>query len=139
VDAPNLRWFETASTWLPANWWVGLAGAGLWIAVGVLVLPRFFRWRKAGWQQWVAALGFGVFLFCLTGNLGVVSRTNLGFVLKKEAPLRLTPARTSEIAATLTAGEPVRRLKTRGEFYLVQTALGSGWIEKQNLGLLNGQ
>ena len=93
VDEPQLKWFETASTWLPPDAWVWLAGASLWLAVGLLVLPGIFRRRKAGWHQALAALAFGFFLFSLTANVGVVSRTQLGFVLKKNAPLRLTPTR----------------------------------------------
>lgn len=138
VDAPQLRWFESVSTWLPANWWLWLAGVSLWITAGALVLPRFFRWRKAGWQSWVTALGLAVFLFSVTGNVGVMSRSNLGFILKKQTALRLVPAKTSEANDTLAAGEPVRRLKSRGEFFLVRTAQGTGWIIAQDAGWLNG-
>ncbi len=137
VDEPQLKWFEKVSTWLPPNRWVGLAGAGLWIANGALVLPGFLRRRKTGWQQWLAALGLGVFLLGVTANIGVVSRMNLGFTLKKETPLLLTPTRTSEVITTLTAGEPARRLKNRGDYFFVQTAFGAGWIEQKNLGLIN--
>ena len=85
LDAPQLKWFETASTWLPPNAWAWLAGASLWLAVGLMMLPGILRRRKAGWQQALAALAFGIFLFCITANLGVVSRTQTGFVLKKNA------------------------------------------------------
>lgn len=137
VDEPQLKWFEQASTWLPPNWWVWLAGAGLWTAIGALVLPGFLRRRKAGWQQWLAALGLGIFLFCITANIGVVSRMDLGFTLKKGTPLLLTPTRTSEVITTLAAGEPARRLKSRGDYCFVQTSFGAGWIEQKNLGLIN--
>lgn len=130
VDAPQLKWFETASTWLPPNVWVWLAGASLWLAVGALVLPGIFRRRKASWQQALAALAFGIFLFCLTANVGVASRTQIGFVLKKNAPLLLTPTRDGEVIATLNAGEPARRLRTRGNYFFIRTAGGSGWLEQ---------
>jgi tetratricopeptide (TPR) repeat protein len=139
VDEPVLKWYERASLWLPPNAWVWLAGASLWLTAGALTLPRFFRRPRSGWQQWLAALGFGVFLLCLAANLGVVSRTNLGFVVKRNAPLLLVPARTSEVITTLPAGEPARSLKIRGDYRFVRSAFGSGWIEIKDLGLVNGQ
>jgi len=137
VDAPELKWFETASTWLPGNVWVWLAGISLWLAVGLMTLPGFFRQRKAGWHQTLAALGFGVFLCGLTANLGIVSRTQIGFVLKRDAALRLTPTETSEVVSTLNAGEPARRLRTRGNYFFIRTTGGSGWIERSAFGLMS--
>jgi hypothetical protein len=137
VDEPQLKWFETASMWLPPNAWVWIAGASLWLVAGALVLPRFFRWRKAGWQQWLAALSCGVFLFSMTANIGVLNRTDLGFVVKRNAPLLLTPTKTGDVISLLTAGEPARKLKARGEFYFIRTAYGSGWIGRHDFGLVN--
>jgi len=137
VDAPELRWFETASTWLPPNAWVWIAGASLWLAVGALVLPRVFRWRRSGWQQSLAALGFCVFIFSITANVGVVSRTDIGFIVKKNAPLRLTPTSGSELISTLSAGEPVRRVKTRGNYYFIRSSMTAGWVEREQVGLIN--
>ena len=128
VDAPDLKWYETASTWLPPNAWVWLAGASLWLAVGLLVLPGIFRRRVAGWHQTLAALAAGIFLFSLTANLGVVSRTQIGFVLEKNTPLRLTPTRDGEVVSTVAAGEPARELRTRGSYLLIHTSSGSGWV-----------
>jgi hypothetical protein len=113
-----------------------LAAAGLWLAVGALVLPRVLRWRKSGGPQALAALGFCVFIFALTANVGVVSRTNLGVVLKKNAPLLLTPTRTGEMISTLNAGEAARKIKARGDFYFIRTAMGAGWVAKEHFGLI---
>lgn len=139
VDAPQLKWFEAASTWLPPNDWAWLAGAGLWLAIGALTLPGFLRQRKAEWHQWLAALGLGIFLLGLTGNAGVLSRTNLGFVVKKNAPLLLTPTLSGETLATLTAGEPVRKIRARGDFWFVRTASGQGWLRGGDAALIYGQ
>ena len=137
LDAPQLKWFETASTWLPPNAWVWLAGVSLWLAAGLMTLPGFFRWRKTGWQQAMAALAFGVFLFCITANVGVVSRTQIGFVLKKNAPLLLAPAGEAETVSTLTAGVPARLLRTRGNYFFIRTTFASGWISRDQFGLVS--
>ena len=131
---PQLKWFEITSTWLPPNAWVWLAGAGLWLAIGALVVPRILRWRNSGWQQWLAALGSGIFIFSMTANIGVVSRTQIGFVVERNTPLRLTPTRDAETVSTLAAGEPARKLRTRGNYYFIQTASERGWIEQSSFG-----
>jgi tetratricopeptide (TPR) repeat protein len=137
TDAPDLTWYEAASSWLPANAWLWLAGASLWLTTVMLTLPSVFRWRKAGWHQGLAAVGCGIFLFSLAASYGVVSRTDIGFVLKKNAPLQLTPTKESEVISTLTAGEPARRLRTRGGYYLIRTGFGAGWIARDQFGLIN--
>ncbi len=136
VDAPQLKWFEAASTWLPPNDWFWIAGASLWLTMGVLVLPRILRRNRHGWQQTLAALGLGAFLFSLTANLGVVSRMDIGFIVKKTAPLLLTPTQAGEVVSSLNAGEPARRLRTRGDYYYIRTAGTAGWIKKSEFGLV---
>ena len=136
VDAPQLKWFESASTWLPPDAWAWLTAASLWLAVGMITLPSVLRWRKAGWQQAMAALAFGTFLFSLTADLGVASRTQIGFVVKKNAPLLLTPTREAEVVSTLAAGEPARRLRTRGNYFFIRTAFATGWINREQFGLV---
>ena len=136
VDIPQLTWFEAVSTWLPPNSWIWLASATLWLAVGLLLLPGIFQRRKAGWQQWLAALAFGIFLFSLTANFGVVSRTQVGFVIKKNVSLKLTPTHGGEVISTLAAGEPARRLRTRGDYVFIRTPGASGWIEQDEFQLI---
>lgn len=134
VDAPQLDWYETASTWLPVNAWVWMAGISLWLAVGLVILPGVLRRPKAGWQHGLAALALGVFLCSLAANIGVVTRTRIGFLLPKNTPLRLTPTTAAETMAVLSAGEPARRLRTHGNFIYIRTAEGSGWVEKDQFG-----
>ena len=136
LDAPQLKWFEAASTWLPPAAWAWLTAASLWLATGMILLPGILRRRKAGWQQALAALAFGFFLFSMTADLGAVSRTQVGFVLKRNAPLLLTPTREAEVISTLAAGEPARRLRTRGNYYFIRTAFASGWINREQFGLV---
>lgn len=136
LDSPRLAWYETASTWLPTNSWAWITGGGLWLALGMVTLPVVFRWRRAAWHQAVAALGLGVFLLSLPAHVGVVTRSHLGFVLERKTPLRLTPTEEADHLATLTAGEPVRQLRVRGDYAFVRTHSGSGWIERNQLGLL---
>jgi hypothetical protein len=100
-------------------------------------VPGVLRRRKAGWHQALAAVAFGVFLFSLIANYGVVSRTNIGFVLHSNALLRLTPTSGSETISTLTPGEPARCLRRHGQYFLIRTTLGEGWIDREHFGLIN--
>lgn len=137
VDAPQLKWFEAASTWLPPDAWVWIAGASLWLAAGALVLPGIFRRQKAGWHQALAGLGVCVFLFSLTANFGVVTRAQIGFVLKRNTALLLTPTPEGEVLTTLNPGEPARKLRARGNYFFIYTGYGSGWIDRKQFGLVN--
>jgi tetratricopeptide (TPR) repeat protein len=139
VDEPAWQWFEAVSLWLPPAAWLWLAGASLTLTAAALILPGVFRRKKSGGQQMLAALSGMIFLFSLTANLGVVSRAQLGFVLAKNAPLLLTPTHEGEVISTLNAGEPARRLRTRGDFYFIATANGSGWMEAKAFGLVNAR
>ena len=137
VDAPSLKWFESVSTWLSPTAWVWLVGFTLWLAIGLLILPGVFRRRLTGWHQWLAALSFGLFLLSLVANVGVISRTEIGFVLKKNTPLRLTPTHDGEIVSTLAAGEPARQIRTRGSYVFIRTLGGSGWLDRADFGLIS--
>ena len=136
LDEPQLKWFEAASTWLPPDAWFWMAGASLSLAAGAVLLPPVFRRKKSGWPPALAALGCCVFLFSLTTNVGVVTRTEIGFVLKKNALLRLTPTREAEAIATVPAGTAARKLRTRGNYYFIRTADAAGWIEREEFGLV---
>jgi len=136
LDAPRLAWYETASTWLPTNSWAWIAGAGLWLALGMVTLPVVLRSRKAGWHQALAALGLGAFLLSLPAHIGVVTRSQIGFVLDRKTPLRLTPTEEADSLATLTAGDPARKVRTQGDYVFVQTHGGAGWIEREKFGLI---
>jgi hypothetical protein len=136
VDEPQLNWYEAVSTWLPPNAWVWLSCVTLWLTVGLLVLPGVFRRPKAGWQQCLAAVAFGLFLFSLAGNFGVVSRTQIGFVVKKNASLQLTPTHNGEVISPLAAGEPARKLRTRGNYIFIRTLGTAGWIDQNDFRLV---
>jgi hypothetical protein len=137
LDAPSLNWYETLSSWLPPAAWLWLAGASLWLAVGAIFLPPVFRVQKAAWHQTLAACGLGIFLFSLAGNWGVISRTHLGFILADNAPLLLTPTRDGEVTSTLTAGEPARKVRMQGNYYLIRTESETGWIDREQFGLVS--
>ena len=136
LEPPRLQWFEAASTWLSPNVWVWIAGVSLWLAVGALTLPGIFRRRKSGWHQALASLGLCVFLFSMTANVGVVTRTEIGFVLKKDTSLKLTPTKEAELVATLPAGTAARKLRTRGNYFFIRTTDAAGWVERGEFGLV---
>jgi tetratricopeptide (TPR) repeat protein len=133
VNPPDLTWFELASTWLPANFWTWLAGGSLWLAVAMVTVPGFLRVSKAGWHQTTAAVALGVFLLSIPPSIGVVTRSNIGIVVDKNTSLRLTPTQAAEVVASLPAGEPVRRLRIHGDYLLVRTQNGNGWVERRQI------
>ena len=134
LEAPQLAWYEVASTWLPVNAWAWLAGASLWLAVALIMLPAIFRWRRRGWHQAIAALGLAVFLVCIPALFGVSTRARIGFVLEKNTQLRLTPTSNAQTVTMLGAGEPARIERQRGAFLLIRTTFGRGWIERTQFG-----
>ena len=134
VEAPEYSWYERAAAWLPVNAWAWIAGLSLWLAISMVVLPGVFRWPKSSWHQALAAVSLGVFLASLPAHFGILTRMNLGFVLQKNLPLRLTPTTEGEWQSKLAAGEPARELRRRGDFVYVQTSRGKGWIESAYFG-----
>lgn len=136
LESPDLAWYEVVSSWLPVNWWVWLAGGSLWLAVGMALLPGILRLHKTAWQQALAAFGLMIFLLCLPALHGVRTRSQLGFVLEKSTPLRLTPTEDAQFVTRLQPGEPVRCEKARGKFVLVRVSRTSGWLLKTELGTI---
>ncbi len=136
LESPELTWYEVGSSWLPTNWWAWIAGGSLWFVVGLLTLPDVLRRRKALWQQAAAALGLGVLLLSLPAQVGVLTRTQLGFVLERDVPLRLTPTAEAEAVTRLAAGEPARRMRARGDYVFIQTNRGGGWVRRAEFGLV---
>ncbi len=136
LEAPDLAWYEVVSSWLPANWWAWIAGASLWLAIGMVLLPGIFRLRKAAWHQAVAAFCLAVFLLSIPAHAGVSTRSRLGFVLQKDTPLRLTPTLESEAITRLPAGEPARWQRARGPYILIRTSRALGWVERDQFGLI---
>lgn len=136
LEAPDLTWVEIASTWLSGDWWAVIACGSFWFAIGLAVMPSVLRWRKAGWQQALMAIGFGIFLLSLPANYGAWTRTSVGLVLEAETPLRLTPTAEGEVATKLAAGEPARVLRASGKYLLIRTRLTTGWIEQGRFGFI---
>jgi hypothetical protein len=135
LEAPDLAWYEVVSTWLPVNWWAWIAGGSFWLAVGMATLPGFLRRRKATWHQAIAALGLMVFLLSLPAQVGVKTRSRIGFVQADDTPLRLTPTTEAQAITRLAAGEPARCVRARGNFYLVRTSRTLGWVEQAQFSL----
>jgi tetratricopeptide (TPR) repeat protein len=129
LEAPELRWYEAGSTWMPRNFWAWLMALSLWLVAAVMVLPTVLRWQKASWHQALAALGLGVFLLSLPANLGVWTRSRIGFIQEKNTPLRLTPTAEAESVTRLTAGEPARFVHARGKYLFIRTSHNAGWVE----------
>jgi len=135
LEAPELAWYEVISTWLPVSWWAWIAGASLWLAVGVGLLPGILRRRKATWHQAMAALALMVFLLSVPALFGVQTRSRIGFVLQKDTPLRLTPTAEAQAVTRLAQGDPARWVRARGNYVLIRTSRTLGWVEADQFGL----
>jgi tetratricopeptide (TPR) repeat protein len=140
LPTPDLTWYEICSTWLPVDVWAWIAGAGFWIAVTLTMLPGIFRWRKAGWQQALAAAGFAACLLTLPSLVGIHTRSALGVVLAPDAPLRLTPTQEAQVLTKLPAGEMARLERARGGYvYLRSGNDAAGWVRRKEFGLICGK
>ncbi len=135
LEAPDLAWYEVVSSWLPVSWWAWIAGASLWLAVGVGTFPGILRRRKATWHQAAAAFGLMVFLLSVPALVGVQTRSRLGFALQKDTPLRLTPTLEAQAITHLAAGEPARYVRARGNYVLIRTNRALGWVARDQFGL----
>jgi len=129
-------WHEAASMWLPVNTWAVVAGCSLWFAVAMVTLPRVFRWRRANWQQALAAAGCAVFLLSIPSLYGVHTRAKIGIVLENDTELRLTPTREAQTVMLMPAGQPARWERQRGDYLFIRTRYSKGWIERSKLGLV---
>ena len=140
LDAPDLAWYEVVSTWLPANWWGWIGAISFWVAIAAILLPTVFRIRKSAWHQAIAALGLTVFLLTLPAGLGVHTRSRIGFIVEKNSPLRWTPTTEADFKlAQLSVGEPVRILRSRGNFLLIKlhSTAETGWVLRSQLALIS--
>jgi len=136
LEAPDLAWYEVISSWLPAGWWAWIAGASLWVAVGMGMLPGILRRRKATWHQAIAAVGLMVFLLTVPAYVGLETRSRIGYVLQKETLLRLTPTQEAQGITRLGSGEPARWVRQRGNYVLIRTNRTLGWVEQRQFGLI---
>jgi len=136
LEAPELTWYEVVSTWLPANSWAWIAGISFWVAVAMVMLPAIFRQPKAAWHQALAALGLTIFLLSIPAHIGVHTRSRIGFVQQKDTPLRLTPTHEAQFVTRLSAGEPARLERQRGNFLLIRTNRSAGWVERDQFALV---
>jgi tetratricopeptide (TPR) repeat protein len=136
APSPTWRWYERVSAWLPPDAWAWTTTAGLWLIIAAVLLPDILRRRRSATSQAFAALGLMILLLSLPAQLGMATRRDVGFVLLREATLRLTPTTDSETVAKLPAGEPARQLRARGDYVLVKTAQGQGWLERRQFGLI---
>lgn len=138
LEEPDLRWFEVCSSWLPFNRWPWIATFSFWACVALLVLPPVFRCRRRDGYQGLAAACAAVFLLCLPALTGLHTRAQLGFVLPREAPLRVTPTAEAQVLTYLPSGEPVRVRRTRGKYALIRSRYTEGWVNQTEIGLIGG-
>jgi hypothetical protein len=139
LENPDLTWWEAVSGWLPVSWWAWITTGSLWLAVGFVTLPGVFRIRKASWQPAAAVLALGILLLTIPAHVGSVTRSRIGFVLQKDAPLRLTPTTEAEVVTRLQAGQPIRIVRGRGDYVFLRTAHMAGWLKLGQFGLISSK
>jgi tetratricopeptide (TPR) repeat protein len=138
LNAPELRWFEVCSTWLPPGAWGWLAAGSFWLALALVLLPGILRWRRSDWQQAAAAASLAVFLLTTPALLGIVTRARLGVVRAAAAALLLTPTREGQSLLRLAAGEMARELGRRGDYVRVRTSGDlEGWLRQEEFALVS--
>ena len=138
LDSPELTWYETAATWLPADAWPWIASLSFWTALSLLMLPGIFGCRKAGWHQGIAASCFAIFLLTLPAIFGVQTLSRIGVLLPEATPLRLTPTSEAQVLGKLPPGETVRLQRSHGDFVYIRTDSGAGWIRRSELSMIAG-
>jgi tetratricopeptide (TPR) repeat protein len=137
LDPPELAWYETCSTWLPASVWPWIASVSFWLALSMLMLPGIFRRRKKEWHQGIAAAGFAIFLLTLPALAGVQTRSKLGVLLSDATPLRLTPTSEAQVLGKLPPGETARIERERGKYIYIHSGGAAGWVERADFRLIS--
>ena len=136
LASAELAWYEVPSTWLSPDSWAWIASLALWFTVGIIIVPGVLRKRRTTWQQALAAAGLVVFLISVPAQVGVRTRSRIGFVTGKGVALRLTPTLEAEALTQLAPGEPVLCVRARGNYLFVRTSRSKGWLEKNEIGLV---
>jgi tetratricopeptide (TPR) repeat protein len=136
LDSPEPTWYEVCSTWLPVDAWPWLACGCFWLALALVMLPGIFGWRRAGWQQGVAAASFAILLLTIPALIGVHERGRIGVILPDNVTMRLTPTKEAQVISTLPAGTSARLERERGGYLLVRAGTALGWVERGQLALI---
>jgi tetratricopeptide (TPR) repeat protein len=135
LPAPDLPWYEVVSIWIPAKWWAWITGLSLWVAVAMVLLPGVLRRPLTAWHQAVAAFGLMIFLLSIPAEVGVYTRSRIGFVMHKDTPLRLTPTADAQILTRLAPGEPGRLERVNNSFMLIRAGDVRGWVRPEEFAL----
>ena len=135
LPAPDLPWYEVVSIWIPAKWWAWITGLSLWMAVAMVLLPGVLRRPITAWHQAIAAFGLMIFLLSIPAEIGIHTRSRIGFVLQKDTPLRLTPTADAQILTRLAPGEPGRLESVYDSFMLIRADGVRGWVRPEEFAL----
>ena len=108
------------------------------IAVAAAAVPGIMNRPKTTWQQAVAAVGLMVFLLTIPAQIGVHTRSKIGFVLQAATPLNLTPTFEAQTVTRLAAGQPARVERQRGNYLLIRAGTQGfrGWVEQNRFALI---
>jgi hypothetical protein len=127
---PALTWYETYSSWLPADCWLWTASLCFWGGLACLALPPLLARRRTAWTQAGAVVALSAFILTVPALAGLRTRGRLGVVVAAEAPLRLTPTQDGEVLGKLSAGDTARVELMRGAYVYVRgEGDRAGWVQ----------
>jgi len=112
-----------------------IAGISFWVAVAMVMLPGIFRQPKSAWHQAVAALGLTIFLLSIPAHIGVHTRSRIGLCSRKTLRKAYTTHEAQSVTR-LSAGEPARLTRERGNYLLIRTSRSTGWVERGQFALI---
>lgn len=133
VNHPEKSWLDNYADLMQVNTWAWLAAIMLWLAVALVVLPRYFQWR--GILPWVLC-GSALCFCCLSliGLYGYHTQSNQGIVIIADAPIKVAPTASVSAKAFLATGEFAIISRQQNDYYLIHTLKGqSGFIHRDHL------
>jgi len=137
LEQPESPWYETYSSFFPADRWIAIATCTFWASIALLVLPPLLHHRRTALSQAGAVVAIITFLLTLPALAGIYTRGRIGIVQAADTPLRLTPTLEGEVLGALPEGETARVEKRRGEYrYIRASGDRAGWVRQDEFAML---
>ncbi len=134
VPVSHTSWIEQIALLQNINNWVWLGCIAFWLTVGLIILPKLYRWKNPLRHIFVAIFSI-ITLTSATALWGYHNISKEGIVLHHDTPLKIAPAETSPNKAFLNPGAMGKIIKTHLPYYMIQTPNGkTGWVNEHDFG-----